>query len=149
MQKRTKTNFIVVHCSASGPNTDIGAKEIDIEHRKNGWAKIGYHFVIRRNGILEVGREIDEVGAHAYGVNQESIGICLVGGINIHGKPEANFTFAQYEKLSEILENLELKYSGVKIIGHRDVPNTKKDCPCFDVQSWYSKYKEHSEKAFK
>ncbi|HMQ62785.1 MAG TPA: hypothetical protein PKE06_19045, partial [Flavilitoribacter sp.] len=42
---------------------DIGAKEIDRWHRAKGWFTIGYHFAIRRDGSIEYGRELSEVGA--------------------------------------------------------------------------------------
>ena len=38
---RYDTKFIVVHCSATRPSQDIGAKEIDRWHRERGFMKIG------------------------------------------------------------------------------------------------------------
>src|SRR5690606_114532 len=75
-------NLLVIHCAATTPLMDIGAKEIDVWHKQRGWSKIGYHFVIRRNGVIEKGRDISEVGAHVEGYNKNSIGICMVGGID-------------------------------------------------------------------
>jgi N-acetylmuramoyl-L-alanine amidase len=47
---RKSTAYLVVHCSATQPKSDIGAKEIRQWHREKGWIDIGYHFVIRRDG---------------------------------------------------------------------------------------------------
>ena len=131
---------IFVHCSATKPNMDIGVETIKEWHTRpkdqggRGWRDIGYHFVIRRDGTVEDGRLVTTQGAHAYGYNKDSIGICLVGGLDMNGKSDANFTFAQYESLVHLIDNLKAKYGlDVKVRGHRDV--AAKDCPCFDVHS--------------
>lgn len=133
---RKSTAFLAVHCSATQPKSDIGAKEIRQWHREKGWIDIGYHFVIRRDGTVETGRPENTVGAHVEGYNSNSIGICMVGGIDAKGKAEDNFTSAQYAALADLLRKLKAKYTGVTIQGHRDFPNVKKDCPCFDVRLW-------------
>lgn len=129
--------YLVVHCSATQAKSDIGAKEIDRMHRAQGWQMIGYHFVIRRNGALETGRPTNMIGAHVQGYNSESLGICMVGGVDPTGKAEDNFTPAQYASLSYLLQDLSQQYPKATIQGHRDFPGVKKDCPCFDVRSWW------------
>ena len=132
---RKSTNFIVVHCAATSPSMDIGAKEIDRWHRQRGWLGIGYHFVIRRNGTVEEGRHIDKAGAHAVNYNNKSVGVCLVGGVKEDKKtPEANFTNEQYKALVALLKRLKEKYPSAKIIGHNEI--AAKACPSFNVQSW-------------
>ena len=54
---RKKTDYIFIHCSATKPSMDVDAKEIDRWHRARGFLKIGYHFVIKRDGTKEIGRE--------------------------------------------------------------------------------------------
>ncbi len=105
--KRKSTKYIVVHCAATKPAQDIGAKEIRKWHLDRKFKDIGYHFVIRRNGIIERGRDIDEVGAHVAGYNHCSIGICLVGGLNERSRPVDNFTEKQMETLSSLLDTLQ------------------------------------------
>lgn len=136
MSNRQKTDYIIIHCSATQAKSNIGAAEISRWHRERGWDGIGYHFVIRRNGALEKGRNVEAVGAHAPPYNSISVGICLVGGINEHGDAENNFTDEQFVALHELLQSMKIRYPSAEIIGHRDVPNTKKDCPCFDVREW-------------
>lgn len=134
--QRQRTDFIVIHCSATPAAMDIGAKEIDRWHRAKGWFKIGYHFVIRRDGSIEYGRELSEVGAHAYGVNDRSIGICMVGGVAEDGKTaQNNFTQAQWTALEKLASELEPQFPHAKLVGHRDV-TPGRDCPCFDVAAW-------------
>lgn len=134
-KKRTKTSKLIVHCSATKPSMDIGAREIRIWHKTgNGWLEIGYHYVIRRNGEVENGRPDDVVGAHCHGHNLDSVGICLVGGIDEEGNSAENFTKEQFDALRETLLQLQTKYSNAKVFGHRDF--AAKDCPCFDVHDW-------------
>lgn len=136
--KPEQVKYIVVHCSATPADMDIGVVEIDRWHKQNGWAGIGYHYVIRRDGTLEVGRLLDKPGAHAAGFNSQSIGICLVGGIDDEGQPQDNFTAIQKAVLRSRLNWLKAgDYKHAAVIGHRDLPDVNKACPSFDVRTWY------------
>ena len=118
-------------------NIDETLKEIDRWHRQRGFLKIGYQFVIRRDGTLETGRALEDVGAHTTNFNSRSVGICLVGGLDEQMKPEANFTPEQWAALEKLVKGLKSKhYPNAQVIGHRDV--AAKECPCFDVKSWWS-----------
>lgn len=141
LQKRRTTDLIVVHCAATKATMDIGAADIDIWHRQKGYNSIGYHFVIRRNGLVEAARDVETVGAHSKGFNSSSIGICLAGGIDAKGKPENNFTPEQFAALKDLLKSLKATYKGVKIVGHRDLPGVAKACPSFDVRAWLASTK--------
>ena len=139
MSERKDTDFIVIHCSATKPSmTHVDAKEIDRWHRQRGWRKIGYYFVIRRDGIVEEGRELGEVGAHAKGFNSKSVGICLVGGIDEEGNPENNYTDEQWKALEELVNQMLLPYPDAEVLGHCDLPDVKKACPCFNVREWWT-----------
>jgi N-acetylmuramoyl-L-alanine amidase len=138
---------IVVHCSATMPSQECNAAIIDRWHRQRGFRKIGYHYVLARDGSVEVGRREDEAGAHALGFNDCSIGLCLIGGLNNNGKPDANFTQAQYRRLGMLLTRLKQSYPKALILGHRDLPNVKKDCPTFDVKEWWLSYVNIKEQA--
>jgi N-acetylmuramoyl-L-alanine amidase len=134
----SQVRFIVIHCSASPPHAKVNAEVIDKWHRQRGFRRIGYHYVINRDGVVELGRMLDEAGAHAYGYNDCSVGICLVGGVNRAGKAENNFTPEQFESLKRKLEELLPKFPKAEILGHRDLPGVKKDCPSFDVRQWWA-----------
>lgn len=134
-----EVQYLVVHCSATPEDMDIGAQEIKMWHLQRGWLDIGYHYVIRRNGNIEPGRLESVPGAHARGYNHISLGICLVGGVESDGKtPEANFTHAQWDALEVMLKQLASDYPDAEILGHRDLPNVNKACPSFDVREWWS-----------
>lgn len=132
---------IIIHCSATR-NGDAKTKLADLDrmHRERGWRKVGYHYVIEVDGNLAVGRAEDEIGAHVEGNNNSSIGICLVG--------TNQFTGAQWEKLASLLRDLEDRYPGADVKGHRDYsPDLNGDglieprewfktCPGFEVATW-------------
>jgi N-acetylmuramoyl-L-alanine amidase len=142
---------IVIHCSATMPSQKIGVSEIRKRHIAKGWADIGYHFVIRRDGEVEEGRNIETDGAHVFGHNKNSIGICMVGGLR-EGDPsiaEANYTDQQWTALRELVISLIQRFPKAQLYGHRDLSPDKngdgkitkdewlKECPCFDVGAWW------------
>lgn len=137
VKDRDRTDLIVVHCSATGPKADIGRREITQWHLKRGFVTIGYHYVIRRDGTIENGRRESEIGAHVSGHNSNSIGVCMVGGVDAQGKPSDNFTKAQYDTLRVLLGQLKSRYEKAKILGHRDLSPDHhcgmRTCPGFEV----------------
>jgi N-acetylmuramoyl-L-alanine amidase len=74
------------------------------------------------------------------GVNQRSIGICLVG--------TDRFTPAQWTALKQLVATLKAQFPGCDVLGHRDLsPDLNHDgkiepsefvktCPGFDVKKW-------------
>ena len=128
-------DMIVVHGSFTKPSMDIGAAEITDWHvNDNGWSDIGYHHVIRRNGVIEPGRDEATQGAHASNVNSHSLGVCLVGGMDEFGAGDCNYTFAQYDALDGLLRNIISRHPTItKIVSHRDVDSKGKTCPDFDA----------------
>lgn len=133
-----KIDTAIVHCSATPPGRDIGVKEIKEWHTEgNGWSDIGYHFVIRRDGTVESGRPVVRAGAHTKGHNDNSLGICLVGGTNFGGKPEFNFTYRQMHRLLILLTDLKATYGIKRVAGHNDFDDVKA-CPCFNVGAWFN-----------
>lgn len=125
LNTRNETNRIVVH-HVGGANRDFSAEEIHGWHLNQGWAGIGYHFVIRTDGSIERGRPEDKVGAHAKGFNHDSIGINVAGTFD-----EAEPTNEQIEAVSMLIGWLADKYnvpiSADSVCGHRDLMET--DCP--------------------
>jgi len=134
--ERKSTKYIAVHCSATKPSMDIGEDEIRVWHKNNGWLDIGYNIVIRRHGLIEIGRPLDHQGAHVAGYNDVSLGICLIGGVDENLKAADNFTAAQWVSLASTLTWLDRVYPDAIIQGHRDFPGVAKDCPSFDVKGF-------------
>ena len=134
---REETKYIVIHCSQTRPSQNIGAKDIDRWHREQGWLKIGYATVIKRDGTIEQGREDDEVQAAVKGYNHNSFNLCVIVGAKEEDwkQPDDNFTGEQWESLKKELTRLVIKYPDAKIVGHRDLDD-KKFCPSFDVRKY-------------
>lgn len=177
-------NLVVIHCSAtpSGktlqqgkpgtPGYQNAPQVINAWHAARGFHRqpnavrafnpalpsIGYHFVIDITGEVWAGRALDEVGAHVEGYNAHSVGVCMVGGVELVGR----YTAAQWTSLSQVvtmlLSDLGIPCTAPKrlgptsvsagVCGHRDLspdlngdgiakPNEwLKTCPGFDVRSW-------------
>lgn len=130
-----KINKLIIHCADTPPSMDIGVEEIRKWHvEERGWDDIGYHYVIRRNGVVEEGREIEEVGAHCKGHNGNSIGICLVGG----REGRFDFTRKQLHSLNRLVADLKDSISGgASVHGHYEF--SEKTCPNFNVKEWFIK----------
>jgi N-acetylmuramoyl-L-alanine amidase len=126
---------IIVHCSATPPTMDVDAKTIDSWHKERGWSGIGYHFFIKRNGQVEIGRPLEKSGAHTKGYNSTSIGVCYAGGVDKDMNPEDNRTESQVEGLILLLKLLKNMFPKSVIYGHRDF--SPKACPSFDATNEY------------
>lgn len=133
-KERKETKHVIVHCAATKPSMDVGVREIRQWHKERGFLDIGYHFVIRRNGTIEDGRDVNQVGAHTVGQNETSVGVCLVGGVDDKLQPHANFTPQQMATLRKLLGDLKVLFPQAVVKGHRDF--AAKACPSFDVKRW-------------
>jgi len=121
MAKLKRVDYIFVHTAADpreGGRRDTTAAEITAWHRARGWSTIGYHYVVRRDGTIEKGRDETEVGAHVRGMNHRSIGICLSGHHDY-----VPMTPSQQNALIRLLVQLCQRYQLPihRILGHREV----------------------------
>ena len=132
-----KITFIIVHCTATRAGKAFTAADIDRWHRARGFKKIGYHYVVGLDGYIELGRDLEEIGAHAKGINKCSIGVAYVGGLDSAGQPADTRTPEQKAALVRLLRHLKELFPEAVIIGHRDV--AAKACPCFDAKSEYKR----------
>lgn len=93
------TTKAVIHHTASH---DVSAKTIDQWHKERGWDGIGYHFVIRQNGDIETGRNINKKGAHSGDYRNWWIGITLTG--------YDEFSVLQIKALKKLLKKRRIKH---------------------------------------
>lgn len=70
---------IIVHCSASDRPEDDDISVIKDWHIKRGFAEVGYHYFVKRDGTIQKGRDMYKIGAHCIGHNLYSVGICVAG----------------------------------------------------------------------
>lgn len=121
-------NEIIVHCADTPDEKDFTVKDIDRWHRERGWSGCGYHWVIRKDGIVEIGRNVETIGAHCQGHNKNSIGICLIGRNEFNSK--------QLMALRNLVNELKAKFPTAGIFGHYEF-NKGKTCPNFNVKRWF------------
>lgn len=133
-----KINKIIIHCSATPPNMDIGVDEIREWHTTppENYSDVAYHYILRRDGHCEAGRDVEKAGAHCRGHNSDSIGVCLIGGVDKDMKPQSNFTNAQWSALPSTIRFIRALVGDnlLPIYGHNEF--SSKACPSFDVQEW-------------
>jgi N-acetyl-anhydromuramyl-L-alanine amidase AmpD len=89
---------------------------------------MGYHFFINFSGYIERGRPIHKIGAHCYGYNKTSIGICLAG------LKLSDFTQKQFNAAQLLLTHLTQIYPAATIHPHNKF-NPNKTCPVFPIQN--------------
>lgn len=110
---------VVIHHSAS---KDVSANEIDRWHRARGFAQIGYHFVIRSDGTIELGRPWNQAGAHAASPrpsrNRTHLGICVTGHFGEHSP-----TVEQMDSLLRVLVGIRQRFGVDVLERHHD------ECP--------------------
>ncbi len=136
MPSADSVKYIVVHCTATRSDRDYTVEQLLRDHRARGFRTVGYHFYIRRSGVLTQHRRLLEVGAHARPYNRCSIGVCYEGGLDPQGRPSDTRTPEQKHELRSLIVRLRKLFPHAKVVGHRDLPGTTpKACPCFSVES--------------
>ena len=140
---------IIVH----GSESIFGCvNEIRRWHIERGFRDVGYHFIIMNSyprhkmkynscsGSIEIGRMLDgddileenEVGAHALGYNDKSIGVCLIG-------KDGQYSSTQIRSLLWLLQDIMKQFNLTPecILGHYETAHGKrqgKTCPNMDMQ---------------
>jgi peptidoglycan hydrolase-like protein with peptidoglycan-binding domain len=119
LSNRNTTNRIILHHAAV---SNCSVDDVDRWHKNKGWTCIGYHFFVRKDGSIYRGRREEAIGAHAYGSNTDSIGICAEGNFE-------NETMGDVQKqaLKELVAYLKNKYKISTVQKHKDVCVTS--CP--------------------
>lgn len=143
---------IVIHCSATRVTQDFTAEQVKAAHIARKFRTWGYHYYIRKNGLIETMRPVDQMGAHTTGYNAASIGICYEGGLDANGKVADTRTPAQKKAMLELLQKLTAQFKILYLDGHRDLSPDLNDngtvesnewikmCPCFNVHDEFSSY---------
>lgn len=119
MSDRKSTERIILH-HADAKN--CSAEDIHRWHLNNGWSGAGYHFLVRKDGTIYRLRPEDKVGAHAYGSNYNSLGICFEGDYM-----EEDMSAEQIKAGQELVTYLKHKYNITTVQKHKDVCATS--CP--------------------
>lgn len=81
---------IILHCADTPDSGDqFSIEHVNRWHRENQWKPYvasdgreiycGYHYLIKRSGVVEIGRPETAEGIHTKGYNQDSLGIMYFG----------------------------------------------------------------------
>jgi hypothetical protein len=121
---------IVIHYTESD---DVSAAVVDVWHEARGFTPrgsnplkhIGYHALVRKNGVIEAGRSLDVQGTHVLGHNNHTLGICMCGSDRFSWYP----TPEQYRSVAALCENWmdEFRIPKTHIFFHKDLNYTS--CP--------------------
>lgn len=136
---KRKIKEIILHCSATAEGKNFHASDIDRWHKAQGWKGIGYNYVIDLDGTIEIGRSLDEIGAHTTGHNSYSIGICYIGGVAKDGKTAKDTRTADQKiAMYSLLHDLLTIYPNAEVHCHYEF--AKKACPSFKLETLQREY---------
>jgi hypothetical protein len=123
---------IICHCDDSDVDGYDDIEEVRKDHMMpvseggRGFKDVAYHYYIKGDGTIQLGRPLSEIGSHAKGHNEHSIGIC------VHGRKL--FTAASLQSLEYLIRKLLVEVPTIKkVIGHSDVASWK-TCPNFGMK---------------
>ena len=119
MDTRSSTQRIILHHAAA---KKCSAEDIHRWHLSNGWSGAGYHFLVRKDGTIYRLRPEDKVGAHSYGANYDSLGICFEGDYKEEIMQEEEIKAGK-----ELVNFLKNKYGINTVQVHKNVNAT--NCP--------------------
>jgi len=128
---------IILHCAATPEGREVSVDTIRKWHtdpppQGNGWSDIGYHYVIHLDGLVEIGRPVSIQGAHTSGENEDSIGVCYVGGVDKDLVPKDTMTVQQEIAFVDLVKSLRLTFGYLSLHGHNEY--SSKACPSFSVE---------------
>jgi N-acetylmuramoyl-L-alanine amidase len=130
-----KIDYIVIHCTATQPNTK---KEAILSYWKNTlkWKTVGYHRLIDANGVIHELAKFEQITNGVKGYNSESIHFSYIGGIDESGRPKDTRTLKQKESLLYLVKQAKKQFPNAIVQGHRDF-GANKACPSFDAKNEY------------
>ncbi len=133
---------MVVHWSETYTNSNLSAAQLT---ELTGAGDNAYHFIIRRDGSVERGVNLNGVADHCntLGHNQHSIGVCFVGGLNVSSGSDdlyevasaRSITLSQYNSFYQIMRTFFMQFPGGQALGHMDIDANQED-PGFDVREY-------------
>jgi N-acetylmuramoyl-L-alanine amidase len=136
----------IVHWTANYiDDNHVDAQLIKQMHIARGWSTIGYHYIIKRDGSIQRGRNPNQTGAHAKSShNPYSIGISFVAGYNCPNgtaNPEGyvsadSINSAQWAAFDTYLKAFYTVYPGGEVWGHQDTDPWNKIDPMTNMTAY-------------
>lgn len=147
MRNGKPVSHAILHCAAVGNGWTASRslyeahKEITQWHKAQGWADIGYHYIIGPTGDYIQGRPLSRDGAHTLGHNKNTLGILLLESKEVTQLALFSDYFTEFQRntVCRIMDQHGL----TALSGHNDY--AAKLCPGFSVSDEFpTVYKKHS-----
>lgn len=133
-----QVKYLAIHHSA-GPDTQTPNDIANFHINSNGWGGIGYHFLISKDGVVYYVGDISTARANVANLNDQVIGICLVGNFTSGKEP----TEAQIDSAHKLCEFFISHYPDLvnvlswdSVLGHKDLPGQATTCPGDNWPQW-------------
>lgn len=108
---------LIIHHTAA-PAT-VGPRQIARYHvQALNWAGIGYHFIVKEDGVIQQVNSISTVSNHLAGDNTRWIGIALLGSFCKGYQPPVAQLTATARVCAKVLLELKLPYRNIQ--GHKE-----------------------------
>jgi N-acetylmuramoyl-L-alanine amidase len=119
LNARTNTNMVILHHAAA---SKCSVQDVHRWHLNKGWAGIGYHYFVSKDGQIYRGRPEHTEGAHTLGYNGVSIGICSEGNYQVESMPEV-----QKQAIIALCQDIKNRLGVSTFKGHGELAATS--CP--------------------
>lgn len=113
--ERAETRFIAIRDTLTKPDPEIDAKVMDTIHCRQGRLGIGYQFLLKINGTIQLGRDLKTCGSHSKNLDRISVGIGVVGGTDDKGDRAFTRTPEQEEALADLLSVMREFYPDAEV----------------------------------
>jgi hypothetical protein len=120
---------VFLHCSADNSAKNDSVFVMDAWHKARGWSGCGYHYFIRQDGVIQVGRDVEKVPAAQEGNNTGTI------AISMHGLYVKDFTQAQRDALIRLCALIDAAYAPAHLTYHGHIEVANKACPVYDYRA--------------
>lgn len=104
-KQRRQTNYILIYLEEW--EEDAGLVDIEAVQRSKGALSCGYHYVVRKDGTVETGRDEGSYGWHDHQRNADSVAVAVVVDPGV--VPSDAETY-------KILETLRVKYPNAEVV---------------------------------
>lgn len=129
---------LTIHCAATPEGRDVKAATVE-QWDIAKFGQVSYHWIVELDGTKHRSLSDDTLGCHVHLHNHGNIGVCYIGGCDVHGNAKDTRTDAQEASLLDLVQQYEAAHPDIIVQGHRDWPDVHKDCPSFDVGDWLDK----------
>lgn len=132
-KKRENTLYLIVDHTGTTSTINLDVTSINNSDRAKSFFGIRYHYVITRDGELQEGRTLDRVSPLTGVLDKDAVTLCLVGGKDLEGNPEDNFTVEQKQALRELITVLRSSHPDIEVLGRREVKRQRTSGPALDL----------------